>query len=664
MARISTYPLKVPTLQDKLLGSATGLATNNFSIGSILDLTGLDVGTDYTLAMFGPGSTLADSIIVQNAAGTSISIGTDDTQEVTTEATLSIQGPVKDSAGTLGGNEQVLVSNAGGYMAWENYQGSGLEYQAAWDASTDIPDLTAIVLDDTNTGKYWVVSTAGATNLGGITDWNPGDWAIVSQNDAGTVFWDKIDNSGVDGIGVTNQITVWTSATTLGFAPIKLGSGTNSFIYNDLTNNLASGSNSNAFGSNTEASGGFSTAMGQQTVASGNNSTAMGLDNVASGGVSSAFGFNNTVSGYRSGALGANNIVAGAQTWVTGEGNDVGVSLGGNGDNIIVSGQGNTVRSGTSGVIGKDNNVTSSTSTSKNFILGYSNALNEVSDSIAIGGSNTISADRGYAFGESNTTSSSDTYAIGKNNTLSSEDDYAFGFNNTISGSASIAMALGHNNILSGSQSYAFGRDLVDGGEDNTIIIGRYNTVPTATGRIVFGTGFSNAGRKNAIEIQAGTSAQSGILFPAVRLSNSYNNNLEALQGGVEEGELYRADNQIRILTGTSGSAKNNEGLNFLSPDILSLSNTQSKNFKQDWNITLAKWSGAVGNASLTLPNITSETNRVLKVITDSAFSGSTLTILTSGGTSTINGQANLVLTGAYQSVSLWTDGTEWYILN
>ena len=491
---------------------------------------------------------------------------------------------------------------------------------------------------------------------------------VLSTTGSGkSVKW--IDNTvtgTVTGTGTTNTLPIWSDGpnSVLGDSIVKLGTGTNSLIYNDLTTNLASGSNSNALGSSTEASGANSIAMGFNTVASGNTSTAMGQNNVASGVISSAFGFNNTVSGLRSGALGANNIVVGAQTWATGEGNDVGVSLGARGDNIIVSGQGNTVRSGNSGVIGADNNVTNSTTVSRNFILGYNNALNEVSDSIAIGGLNIINADSGYIFGESNTTSSSDAYAIGKNNTLSSEDDYAFGLNNTISGSANIAMALGHNNILSGSQSYAFGRDLVDGGEDNTIIIGRYNTQPTTTGRIVFGTGFSNAGRKNAIEIQAGTDAQSGILFPAVRLSNSYNNNLEASQGGVEEGELYRADNQIRILTGTGGSAKNNEGLNFLSPDLLSFSNTQSKIFKQDWNITLAKWSGAVGAAFLTLPNITSETNRVLKVITDSAFSGSTLTILTSGGTSTINGQPNLILTGAYQSVSLWTDGTEWYILN
>tara|TARA_R110002110_G_scaffold142889_1_gene331352 strand:+ start:267 stop:2498 length:2232 start_codon:yes stop_codon:yes gene_type:complete len=312
MARISTYAVSTPaTIDDKLVGSDSVNATKNFTVGSIIDLAGITAGTANTLAMFGSGSALVNSIVTQNAAGTTISIGSDDSQEVTTEATLNIQGPVKDSTGTLGGNEQVLVSNAAGSLSWENYQGSGLEYQAAWNASTNVPDLTAIVLDDTNTGKYWVVSTAGNTNLGGITDWNPGDWAIVSQNDAGTIFWDQIDNSGIAGIGVTDRLTIWTSATTLGSAPVKLGSGTDSLVFNNISNNLASGNNSFSSGFTTQASGGASTAMGHSTVASGIQSTALGFSSDATGDVSTAIGNNALASGISSVALGFNTTANG-----------------------------------------------------------------------------------------------------------------------------------------------------------------------------------------------------------------------------------------------------------------------------------------------------------------------------------------------------------------
>ena len=64
-----------------------------------------------------------------------------------------------------------------------------LTYQGTWNASTNSPTLTSSVGTLNN---YYVVSTAGSTNLNGITDWGVGDWAIFN----GTV-WQKIDNSEV-----------------------------------------------------------------------------------------------------------------------------------------------------------------------------------------------------------------------------------------------------------------------------------------------------------------------------------------------------------------------------------------------------------------------------------------------------------------------------------
>ena len=64
-----------------------------------------------------------------------------------------------------------------------------LTYQGTWNASTNSPTLASGVGTLNN---YYVVSTAGSTNLNGITDWGVGDWAIFN----GTV-WQKIDNSEV-----------------------------------------------------------------------------------------------------------------------------------------------------------------------------------------------------------------------------------------------------------------------------------------------------------------------------------------------------------------------------------------------------------------------------------------------------------------------------------
>jgi hypothetical protein len=63
----------------------------------------------------------------------------------------------------------------------------GVSYQGAWNASTNSPTLTSSV---GTKGYYYVVSTAGSTNLNGVTDWNIGDWAIFNGS-----IWQKIDNT-------------------------------------------------------------------------------------------------------------------------------------------------------------------------------------------------------------------------------------------------------------------------------------------------------------------------------------------------------------------------------------------------------------------------------------------------------------------------------------
>ena len=79
-----------------------------------------------------------------------------------------------------------------------------LSYQGGWNASTNVPALVSSV--GTN-GYYYVVTTAGSTNLNGITDWAIGDWAIFN----GTV-WQKIDqtNTVTSVNGQTGAVSVGT----------------------------------------------------------------------------------------------------------------------------------------------------------------------------------------------------------------------------------------------------------------------------------------------------------------------------------------------------------------------------------------------------------------------------------------------------------------------
>jgi len=264
MARISTYPNDTNiAISDKLLGTDEfDLSTRNFAIGDILAF--FMSGTSGYLPVFNDAGTLQNSVIFQDDAdsptlltfsinsaasgnftvagdfavgGTSNFSGI-----VNTDSALNINsgvyfnGKVYDYAGVVGNSEQVLVSDASGNVKWENYQGSGLEYQAAWDANTDTPDLTAQLLDASQTGKYWVVSVAGNTALPGyqgvnITDWQPGDWAIISEDSGGNVFWDKIDNTSVlTGSGNAATLAIWTNTRVLGDSQISWFANDSKFV--------------------------------------------------------------------------------------------------------------------------------------------------------------------------------------------------------------------------------------------------------------------------------------------------------------------------------------------------------------------------------------------------------------------------------------------------
>lgn len=89
-----------------------------------------------------------------------------------------------------------------------------VNYKGTWDASANSPTL---VSGTGIKGDYYVVSTAGSTDLDGITDWSIGDWAIFN----GTA-WQKVDNTdavssvnGQVGTVVLNAANVGAAANTV-----------------------------------------------------------------------------------------------------------------------------------------------------------------------------------------------------------------------------------------------------------------------------------------------------------------------------------------------------------------------------------------------------------------------------------------------------------------
>lgn len=73
-----------------------------------------------------------------------------------------------------------------------------VKYKASWDANTNSPTIPAAATE--NNGWYYVVGTAGTTNVDGISSWAVGDWIISN----GTT-WQKIDN--------TDSINSWNGRT-------------------------------------------------------------------------------------------------------------------------------------------------------------------------------------------------------------------------------------------------------------------------------------------------------------------------------------------------------------------------------------------------------------------------------------------------------------------
>jgi hypothetical protein len=86
------------------------------------------------------------------------------------------------------GNSGKFLTTNGTALSWGSVAGV-LTYQGTWNATTNTPTLTSSV---GTSGYYYVVATAGSTNLNGITDWQIGDWLIFNGS-----TWQKLDQTNL-----------------------------------------------------------------------------------------------------------------------------------------------------------------------------------------------------------------------------------------------------------------------------------------------------------------------------------------------------------------------------------------------------------------------------------------------------------------------------------
>ena len=123
---------------------------------------------------------LAERIkVITNGGGTSQSV---------LDTLASLQTQITNLIPSQTGNSGKYLTTNGTALSWASVAG-GLSYQGTWNASTNTPTLTSSVGVN---GYYYIVSTAGSTNLNGITDWQIGDWLIFNGS-----VWQKIDQSNL-----------------------------------------------------------------------------------------------------------------------------------------------------------------------------------------------------------------------------------------------------------------------------------------------------------------------------------------------------------------------------------------------------------------------------------------------------------------------------------
>jgi hypothetical protein len=123
---------------------------------------------------------LAERIkVITNGGGTSQSV---------LDTLASLQTQINNLIPSQTGNSGKFLTTNGTALSWSSVAG-GLSYQGTWNASTNTPTLTSSVGVN---GYYYIVATAGSTNLDGITDWQIGDWLLFNGTN-----WQKIDQSNL-----------------------------------------------------------------------------------------------------------------------------------------------------------------------------------------------------------------------------------------------------------------------------------------------------------------------------------------------------------------------------------------------------------------------------------------------------------------------------------
>jgi hypothetical protein len=195
----SSAPIVYQTRKLSINGTEYDLsADRSWSVGTITALTG-------EVTASGTGSVAAT---ISNAAVISKTL-----------TGLSISGASITSSDTI-------LSAMGKLQSQINILTGSLIYKGSWNASTNTPTIT----NGTGiAGNFYIVTTAGTTNIDGTASWAIGDWVIFN----GTI-WERVPNTNT-----VVSVNTYTGAVVL--TTTDIGEGTNLYFTNERAQNAITG---------------------------------------------------------------------------------------------------------------------------------------------------------------------------------------------------------------------------------------------------------------------------------------------------------------------------------------------------------------------------------------------------------------------------------------
>jgi len=669
-------------------------------------------GTLNTIAMFTPdGQKIGDSKITQQAIGAGITVNTNlivtddasvqgnlltDSLEVITtssfdgevifndnvevvgdatfESEITINGPLYDQLGSAGALGQVLSSTSQG-VAW-----------IAGDTDTTY-DLTGAV---SGANDYKIVLTGSDGTVDNV-NFEAGDGIELLDQGTSTVQIKATNSGTVTGTGITNTLPIWTDGPNgvLGDSGITQAFNANNKITNITlaTNGADPNSLSASFGTG-----------GSCRFSIGDAGEFMRLTAEVDGFYKSRFRFQNKVTvdrdfssvgpsldvgdsnhtypaaWFRNGVVISNNpsgVTVDNTSVVIGSGNNDVVSgadnclaVGNNNrifsdsDNSLAVGQGNVIQNNADNcfAIGQGNTVDGAGVTAgqsvRSQVLGFNNDLNGSYSSFIAGGQNTV-------------TTKQNAVALGFSHNLAGSDSmFAFGENNT-------GPTIGNSN-----NSFMIGGNLT--GVDGNMVLGFRNdtsSYPTTDysnglGNTKFVVSVGTITNSNAIIITEGGVTRGGGITQIPRIilpqqqALEFASDADATAGGVPTGGLYRDGNDLKINFNDT-AASGNEGLAYLTPQLLTVGAGGSGTVNPDYNLVLLSWTGGNGVYTLNLPLASSNTNRLIRITTDGSLnSGANDKInITATGGETIDGDPDFQISKSYEGVAVYSTGSEWIVI-